>query len=148
MHISPVLNFCGIQWLQAVEDNGELDLICTKECQLTHFALVFASRPVVSCSFVGHTTTILITTRENKDSILYSARSSASHSWGVKCHPYPKFSKTPRLWRAIYLLVELETSLPRYLSTNSKCYHSVVCSSCACLYTQPARTPHTKGTSG
>lgn len=80
MHISPVLNFCGIQWLQAVEDNGELDLICTKECQLTHFALVFASRPVVSCSFVGHTTTILITTRENKDSILYSARSSASHS--------------------------------------------------------------------
>lgn len=51
MHISPVLNFYGMY--KTVEDNEELDLILIKECQLTHFALVFASRPVISCSICG-----------------------------------------------------------------------------------------------
>lgn len=47
MHISPILNFYGIY--KTVEDYGELDLIYVKECKLTRFALVFASRPVISC---------------------------------------------------------------------------------------------------
>lgn len=51
MHISPMLGFYGIY--KSVEDNGEPDLIDIKECKFTHFVLVFASRPVISCSICG-----------------------------------------------------------------------------------------------
>lgn len=51
MHVSPVLNFYGA--CKTVEDNGEFDLIYIKECQFTHFAPIFAIRPVISCSICG-----------------------------------------------------------------------------------------------
>lgn len=64
---------CGGQWRTGSNTH--------KRMPLTPFASVSASRPVGSCSICGsYHTTVLITTREDKDSVLYCARSSASPS--------------------------------------------------------------------
>lgn len=64
---------CGGQWTTGSNTHERMSL--------THFASVSASRPVGSRSICGsYHTTILITTREDKDSVLYCARSSASPS--------------------------------------------------------------------